>query len=81
MLNKKFKLNPIDINNIQIYGEVNGWAWRRRVSYAGLSYGFQIKFFNTKGHLIKISNSDEDGTVGNEKTLLKRIQKILEKEE
>ena len=70
--------NIIDDNYIQIYGEVNGLAWR--VEFKGRKvWRYSISFFQVDKQ-IKISTSEMEGTLTNEDKLKKNIlKKITEK--
>ena len=65
--------NIIDDNLIQIFGEVNGFAWR--VEFKGRKvWRYTISFFQG-GKQIKITTSERDGTVHNVDILKKNILK------
>ena len=70
--------NIIDDNYIQIYGEVNGFAWR--VEFKGRTvWRYSISFFQV-GKQIKISTSEMERTLNNVDSLKKNIlKKVTEK--
>ena len=70
--------NIIDDNLIQIYGEVNGFAWR--VEFEGRKvWRYSISFFHLSKK-IKISTSEREGTLHNVEILKKNIfKKVSEK--
>ena len=70
--------NIIDDNLIQIYGEVNGFAWR--VEFEGRKvWRYSIYFFQVDNG-IKISTSQREGTLNNVDSLKKNIlKKVTEK--
>ena len=70
--------NIIDDNLIQIYGEVNGFAWR--VEFKGRKvWRYSIAFFQVDKQ-IKISTSKMEGTLTNVDSLKKNIlKKVTEK--
>ena len=70
--------NIIDDNLIQIFGEVNGFAWR--VEFKGLKvWRYSISFFQVDKQ-IKISTSKIEGTLTNVDSLKKNIlKKVTEK--
>ena len=70
--------NIIDGNHIQIYGEVNGLAWR--VEFEGRKvWRYSIYFFQGNKQ-IKISTSESEGTLINIEILKKNIlKKVTEK--
>ena len=70
--------NIIDDNLIQIYGEVNGFAWR--VEFKGRKvWRYSISFFQ-EGKQIKISTSKREGSLNNVDILKKNIlKKVTEK--
>ena len=70
--------NIIDDNLIQIYGEVNGFAWR--VAFKGRKvWRYSIAFFQGDKQ-IKISTSKMEGTLNNVDSLKKNIlKKVTEK--
>ena len=70
--------NIIDDNYIQIFGEVNGFAWR--VEFEGRNvWRYSISFFQV-GKQIKISTSEREGTLSNVEILKKNIlKKVTEK--
>ena len=70
--------NIIDDNYIQIYGEVNGFAWR--VEFEGRKvWRYSISFFQLNKQ-IKISTSEREGTLTNVNSLKKNIlKKVTEK--
>ena len=70
--------NIIDGNYIQIYGEVNGFAWR--VEFEGRKvWRYSISFFQVDKQ-IKISTSEREGTLTDVKSLKKNIlKKVTEK--
>ena len=70
--------NIIDDNLIQIYGEVNGFAWR--VAFEGRKvWRYSISFFQVDKQ-IKISTSKMEGTLNNVDSLKKNIlKKVTEK--
>ena len=76
MLKKSFNLNHIDSKTIQIFGEVNGYAKKRK---NGNGYDYQIIFFDTKKRMITISNNEGNG-IRDARDLEKRIINILERE-
>ena len=68
--------NIIDDNYIQMYGEVNGFAWR--VEFKGRKvWRYSISFFQV-GKQIKISTSEMEGTLTDVDRLKKNILKKLE---
>ena len=71
-------INYIDDNLIQIYGGVNGFAWR--VEFEGRKvWRYSITFFQG-GKKIKIITSEREGTLNNEESLKKNIlKKVTEK--
>ena len=71
-------INYIDDNLIQIYGGVNGFAWR--VEFEGRKvWRYSITFFQG-GKKIKIFTSEREGTLNNEEILKKNIlKKVTEK--
>ena len=71
-------INYIDDNLIQIYGGVNGFAWR--VEFEGRKvWRYSITFFQG-GKKIKIFTSEREGTLNNEESLKKNIlKKVTEK--
>ena len=70
--------NIIDDDLIQIYGEVNGFAWR--VEFEGRKvWRYSISFFQVDKQ-IKISTSKMEGTLNNVDSLKKNIlKKVTEK--
>ena len=70
--------NIIDDNLIQIYGEVNGFAWR--VEFEGRKvWRYSISFFQVDKQ-IKLSTSEREGTLSNVDSLKKNIlKKVTEK--
>ena len=70
--------NIFDDNLIQIYGEVNGFAWR--VEFEGRKvWRYSISFFQVDKQ-IKISTSEREGTLNNVDSLKKNIlKKVTEK--
>ena len=70
--------NIIDANLIQIYGEVNGFAWR--VEFEGRKvWRYSISFFSSRKQ-IKLSTSEREGTLTNVDVLKKNIlKKVTEK--
>ena len=70
--------NIFDDNLIQIYGEVNGFAWR--VEFEGRKvWRYSISFFQVDKQ-IKISTSKMEGTLTNVDSLKKNIlKKVTEK--
>ena len=70
--------NIIDDNSIQIFGEVNGFAWR--VEFEGRKvWRYSISFFQVDKQ-IKISTSEMEGTLFNVDSLKKNIlKKVTEK--
>ena len=70
--------NIIDDDLIQIYGEVNGFAWR--VEFEGRKvWRYSISFFSSHKQ-IKISTSEREGTLNNVDVLKKNIlKKVTEK--
>ena len=70
--------NIIDDNSIQIYGEVNGFAWT--VEFKGRKvWRYSIAFFQVNKK-IKISTSEMEGTLHNVDSLKKNIlKKVTEK--
>ena len=68
----------MDENLIQIYGEVNGFAWR--VEFKGRKvWRYSISFFQV-GKQIKLSTSEMEGTLNNVDSLKKNIlKKVTEK--
>ena len=71
-------INYIDENLIQLYGEVNGFAWR--VEFEGRKvWRYSIAFFQG-GKQIKISTSEREGTLSGVEVLKKNIsKKVTEK--
>ena len=68
--------NIINDNLIQIYGEVNGFAWR--VEFEGRKvWRYQITFFQ-RSKRIKLSTAEKEGTIHNLDILKKRILKVIE---
>ena len=68
--------NIIDDNLIQIYGGVNGWAYK--LDGNGCKYWcFSVSFFQNK-KLIKISTSEKNQTIHTLINLKKRILKVIE---
>ena len=74
----KICYNIIDDNLIQMYGEVNGLAWR--VEFEGRKvWRYSISFFQV-GKQIKLSTSEMEGTLTNVDSLQKNIiKKVTEK--
>ena len=72
------KYNRIDDDLIQIYGEVNGFAWR--VEFKGRKvWRYSISFFQVDKQ-IKLSTSEMEGTLSNVDSLKKNIlKKVTEK--
>ena len=72
------KYNRIDDDLIQIYGEVNGFAWR--VEFEGRKvWRYSISFFQVDKQ-IKVSTSEREGTLHNVEILKKNIlKKVTEK--
>ena len=69
--------NIVDNNLIQIYGEVNGFAWH--VEFEGRKvWRYQITFFQGSKR-IKLSTAEKEGTIHNLDILKKRILKVTEK--
>ena len=70
--------NRIDDDLIQIYGEVNGFAWR--VEFEGRKvWRYSISFFQVDKQ-IKISTSEREGTLSHVEILKKNIlKKVTEK--
>ena len=70
--------NIIDDNYIQIYGIVNGFAWR--VAFEGRKvWRYSISFFQLAKQ-IKISTSEMEGTLTDVEILKKNIfKKVTEK--
>ena len=70
--------NIIEGNLIQIYGEVNGFAWR--VDFKGRKvWRYSIAFFQVNKQ-IKITTSTMEGTLTNVDSLKKNIlKKVTEK--
>ena len=70
--------NIIYENLIQIYGEVNGFAWR--VEFEGRKvWRYSISFFQVDKQ-IKLSTSEREGTLTNVDSLKKNIlKKVTEK--
>ena len=70
--------NRIDDDLIQIYGEVNGFAWR--VEFEGRKvWRYSISFFQLSKQ-IKVSTSEREGTLPNVEILKKNIlKKVTEK--
>ena len=70
--------NIIDDDSIQIYGEVNGLAWR--VEFEGRKvWRYSISFFQVDKQ-IKLSTSEMEGTLSNVDSLKKNIlKKVTEK--
>ena len=70
--------NIIDDDLIQIYNEVNGFAWR--VEFEGRKvWRYSISFFQV-GKQIKVSTSEREGTLHNVEILKKNIlKKVTEK--
>ena len=69
--------NIINDNLIQIYGGVNGFAWR--VEFEGRKvWRYQITFFQGSKR-IKLSTAEKEGTIHNLDVLKKRILKVTEK--
>ena len=70
--------NIIDDNLIQIYGEVNGFAWR--VEFEGRKvWRYSISFFQLSKQ-IKVSTSEREGTLHNVDSLKKNIlKKVVDK--
>ena len=67
-------INYIDANLIQIFGEVNGFAWR--VEFQGRKvWRYSITFFQADNKQIKISTSEREGTLNNVEILKKNILK------
>ena len=65
--------NVINDNLIQIYGEINGFAWR--VDFEGRKvWRYSISFFQVDKR-IKVSTSERGGTLHNVEILKKNIQK------
>lgn len=74
-----FGLNQINDNSIQIYGKVNGVAelvTRNNQDY----WTYEIKFFNSKNHLIKLTTSQNNMTIHNEQKLEEAILGVYNKE-
>ena len=74
----KINYNIIDDNYIQIYGKVNGFAWR--VEFEGRKvWRYSISFFQVDKQ-IKIYTSEREGTLHNVEILKKNIfKKVTEK--
>ena len=72
-------INYIDDNLIQIFGKINGFAWR--VEFKGRKvWRYSIVFFQG-GKKIKISTSEREGTLNNVEVLKKNIlKKVTENE-
>ena len=70
--------NIIDDDYIQIYGEVNGFAWR--VEFEGRKvWRYSISFFQGNKQ-IKLSTSEREGTLNNIDSLKKNmLKKVTEK--
>ena len=70
--------NIIGDNLIQIYGEVNGLAWR--VEFEGRKvWRYSITFFQARKQ-IKLATSEMEGTLNNIDSLKKNIlKKVTEK--
>ena len=70
--------NIIDDDYIQIYGEVNGFAWR--VEFEGRKvWRYSISFFQVDKQ-IKLSTSEREGTLNNIDSLKKNmLKKVTEK--
>ena len=70
--------NLIDDNLIQIYGKINGFAWR--VDFEGRKvWRYSISFFQLSKQ-IKVSTSEREGTLHNVEILKKNIfKKVTEK--
>ena len=70
--------NIIDDNLIQIYGKINGFAWR--VDFEGRKvWRYSISFFQLSKQ-IKVSTSEREGTLHNVEILKKNIlKKVTEK--
>ena len=71
-------INYIDDNLIQIFGEVNGFAWR--VEFEGRKvWRYSITFFQGDKQ-IKLSTSEREGTLDTVDVLKKNIlKKVTEK--
>ena len=71
-------INYIDNNLIQLYGLVNGFAWR--VEFKGRKvWRYSITFFQADKQ-IKITTSEREGTLNNVDILKKNIlKKVTEK--
>ena len=72
------KYNIIDDNFIQIFGEINGFAWR--VEFEGRKvWRYSITFFQGDKQ-IKIATSEREGTLNTVDILKKNIlKKVTEK--
>ena len=70
--------NKINADLIQIYGKINGFAWR--VDFEGRKvWRYSISFFQG-GKQIKISTSEREGTLNSVEVLKKNIsKKVTEK--
>ena len=80
--NGLFTLNVISDSVVQIIGKVYGFAIKRRGGEMGGSYSLSVRLFAgyNKEQLVKISNSDEDGSIRSLKSLEKKLLKICEAE-
>lgn len=77
--NKIFDFNLLSEGVVQIHGKVNGVAMKRG-GYGPLAgrWTFNIRFFNDRGQLVKVSCGEGDGTIGNLKDLEERITEIYQ---
>lgn len=73
-----YDFNQIDDDTIQIYGTINGSAWRSKLNEQK-RWNFDISFFKGSKQ-IKVSNYS-DATIWNVEMLKERIKKAYEKEE
>jgi len=80
--NGLFTLNVISDGVVQIIGKVYGFAVKRSGGEMGGSYSLSVRLFagDNKERLVKISNSDEDGSIRSLKSLEKKLLKICEAE-
>ena len=68
--------NIINDNLIQIYGDVNGWAYK--LDGDGCKYWcFSISFFQNN-KLIKISTSEKNQTMHTLSNLKEKLNKVIE---
>ena len=72
-------MNVIDENTIQIYGRINGFAYKQS-KHNRTFYQFSISFFNHDDCLIKITINPQDETMSTIEAIILRIQRIYHRE-